>query len=312
MTSVLTLQTQTCNTAHMEAQSDVQRQIPPSQSVQPPHKHWSTILIITIIIVFTATAAYFVLSTKATKKSIPATVQIPSPTAVLDETVNWKTYKDEVEELSFQYPPNWEIRTHYDPTEGSPPTFGPKNDKQYDMFISPFTSNKQLDMFLNSYKMSEGMEPSKEGVILLEEKINGIEIIKKTYRYSSFGKKNTKTEVFFLNIPAPNYYQHQLKNAANGFRVISFERIGTDTSNLELEKTFMQILSTFTFSDNQLSSQEKQQIDAWIKANNLNVYGDPIGTIYTGGTPLFNEMTGKSIDKYEYILEKHPDRPWTK
>ena len=51
----------------------------------------------------------------------------------------------------------------------------------------------------------------------------------------------------------------------------------------------------------------KQRIDQWIKDNNLNPYGDPRDTMYMGGTPLFNEATGKSKDRYEYILEKHPE-----
>lgn len=55
---------------------------------------------------------------------------------------------------------------------------------------------------------------------------------------------------------------------------------------------------------------ENAQIDAWIKANNLNSFGDPHDTVYTGGTPLFNEQTGTSVDRYEYIRSKHPDRPW--
>lgn len=59
-----------------------------------------------------------------------------------------------------------------------------------------------------------------------------------------------------------------------------------------------------------LSDKEKTQIEAWITKNNLNNYGDPIDTAYPGGTPLFNEATGKRIDIYEYIDQKHPDRPW--
>lgn len=57
---------------------------------------------------------------------------------------------------------------------------------------------------------------------------------------------------------------------------------------------------------------EKQRIEAWIVENGLNQYGDPEDTVYTGGTPLFNEMTGKTLDKYEYILKNNPDRPWEK
>lgn len=60
-----------------------------------------------------------------------------------------------------------------------------------------------------------------------------------------------------------------------------------------------------------MSDEEKRQVDKWIGANNLNQYGDSKHTMYTGGTPLFNERTGEYIDRYDYILSKHPDRPWT-
>ena len=62
----------------------------------------------------------------------------------------------------------------------------------------------------------------------------------------------------------------------------------------------------------EISLQEKEQIDAWIEVSDLNQYGDPKETAYAGGTPLFNEATGKTIDRYEYILQRHTDRPWGK
>jgi hypothetical protein len=34
--------------------------------------------------------------------------------------------------------------------------------------------------------------------------------------------------------------------------------------------------------------------------------------VYAGATPLFNEATGKTMTKYEYIISQHPDRPWLK
>lgn len=58
--------------------------------------------------------------------------------------------------------------------------------------------------------------------------------------------------------------------------------------------------------------EEEQQIEAWIEENDLNQYGDPKDMVYLGGTPLFNETTGQSIDRYEYILKGYPDRPWKK
>ena len=65
-------------------------------------------------------------------------------------------------------------------------------------------------------------------------------------------------------------------------------------------------------STQSISKSEKTQIDNWILKNNLNKYGDPVGTMYAGGTPLFDESTGKTLDLYQYILKNHLDRPWKK
>lgn len=56
-----------------------------------------------------------------------------------------------------------------------------------------------------------------------------------------------------------------------------------------------------------ISVNAKKQIDAWLVANKLNIYGDKEGTMYAGGTPLFNEATGESLDRYEYLLKKYPE-----
>jgi len=56
-----------------------------------------------------------------------------------------------------------------------------------------------------------------------------------------------------------------------------------------------------------LSTEQKDKIDNWLKENSFNRYGDPIETMYTGGTPLFNEATGESIERFEYVLKKLPD-----
>ncbi len=56
-----------------------------------------------------------------------------------------------------------------------------------------------------------------------------------------------------------------------------------------------------------LTGSMEQAIDDWLLKNDLNKYGDPIGTMYAGGTPLFDEATGQVKNKYEYILENHPE-----
>jgi len=56
-----------------------------------------------------------------------------------------------------------------------------------------------------------------------------------------------------------------------------------------------------------ISEVMKKRVDQWIQENNLNEYGDPKTTQYLGGTPLFDEFTGTQRDRYEYILENHPE-----
>jgi hypothetical protein len=51
----------------------------------------------------------------------------------------------------------------------------------------------------------------------------------------------------------------------------------------------------------------RARIDRWIKEKGRNPYGDPKDTVYAGGTPLFDERTGRTRDRYDYILEQHPE-----
>ncbi len=48
-------------------------------------------------------------------------------------------------------------------------------------------------------------------------------------------------------------------------------------------------------------------IDRELAARGLNAYGDPPGTVYAGGTPLFDEKTGRSTPRERYVLERHPE-----
>jgi hypothetical protein len=58
---------------------------------------------------------------------------------------------------------------------------------------------------------------------------------------------------------------------------------------------------------NGLDPWKKDIIDHWIAMNDLNRYGDPKGTVYLGGTPLFDEKAGQYMDRYEYIYLYHPE-----
>ena len=48
-------------------------------------------------------------------------------------------------------------------------------------------------------------------------------------------------------------------------------------------------------------------LDRQLAAKGLNQFGDPVDTAYPGGTPLFDEASGKSTDRAAYIFAKHPD-----
>lgn len=48
-------------------------------------------------------------------------------------------------------------------------------------------------------------------------------------------------------------------------------------------------------------------LDAVLKAEGLNRYGDPAGLMYAGGSPLFDERTGTSISRREYVGQRRPE-----
>lgn len=59
-------------------------------------------------------------------------------------------------------------------------------------------------------------------------------------------------------------------------------------------------------SENKISREQKEKIDKWLEERGLNRYGDDKSAMYPGGTPLFDEETGKAIDRFDYLLNKFP------
>lgn len=55
-----------------------------------------------------------------------------------------------------------------------------------------------------------------------------------------------------------------------------------------------------------LTEEQKKMIDERLRKEGLNDFGDKKGTVYAGGTPLFDMLSGKVIDRYEHILRRHP------
>lgn len=42
----------------------------------------------------------------------------------------------------------------------------------------------------------------------------------------------------------------------------------------------------------------------YLELRGLNEFCDPVGVIYAGGSPLFNEATGRSISLEKYLKKK--------
>jgi hypothetical protein len=56
-----------------------------------------------------------------------------------------------------------------------------------------------------------------------------------------------------------------------------------------------------------LTQEQKKIVDEWLAKNKLNQYGDALGTLYTGGTPLFDESTSESKNRFEHLFKKFPE-----
>ena len=82
------------------------------------------------------------------------------------------------------------------------------------------------------------------------------------------------------------------------------------TSGDNSTPTYIRLLSNAKNKAVEIS--DKAKIEKWLVDEGLNEYGDPADTLYAGGTPLFDEATGQTLDKYDYILRNHPSRPWNK
>jgi hypothetical protein len=48
-------------------------------------------------------------------------------------------------------------------------------------------------------------------------------------------------------------------------------------------------------------------VDRWLAAHTLDAYGSPQGTMYMGGTPLFDEATGQHTPRQAFLAAHHPE-----
>lgn len=54
-------------------------------------------------------------------------------------------------------------------------------------------------------------------------------------------------------------------------------------------------------------SAEEKCVNEWLATRQLDEYGSPAGTMYAGGSPLFDEATGERRDRLAYVYHVQPD-----
>jgi hypothetical protein len=125
---------------------------------------------------------------------------------------------------------------------------------------------------------------------------------------------NKKIKFFILSLAVFILSGCQQPGVSDGLKILN-DNLGkalnnlnqdqaSSTFNLFAQKSSQQISTTTPV---ELTSTEKQAIDAWLERKGLNRYGDSPNAVYTGGTPLFNEKISQPIERYSYILNKFPD-----
>lgn len=54
------------------------------------------------------------------------------------------------------------------------------------------------------------------------------------------------------------------------------------------------------------ASAEESCVDKWLQAHDLDQYGQKRGTMYMGGSPLFDERTGVTTSRLDYVYQQQP------
>ena len=57
----------------------------------------------------------------------------------------------------------------------------------------------------------------------------------------------------------------------------------------------------------QLDAKQTECVEKWLQGHGLDDYGNPKGTMYAGGTPTFDEATGRSVDRWTLVAKNRPE-----
>ena len=56
-----------------------------------------------------------------------------------------------------------------------------------------------------------------------------------------------------------------------------------------------------------LDAKQTECVENWLKGHGLDDFGNPQGTMYAGGTPTFDEATGRTLDRWSLVVKNRPE-----
>jgi hypothetical protein len=56
-----------------------------------------------------------------------------------------------------------------------------------------------------------------------------------------------------------------------------------------------------------IDASQTDCVEKWLKGHGLDDYGNSKGTMYAGGTPTFDEATGRSVDRWTLVAKNRPE-----
>jgi len=65
--------------------------------------------------------------------------------------------------------------------------------------------------------------------------------------------------------------------------------------------------ATATTPSSEWTAGQRACVEAYLETHALDGFGSPRGTMYPGGTPLFDEATGQRLSREEYLVRRHPE-----
>ncbi|MBM4401907.1 MAG: hypothetical protein FJ044_01545 [Candidatus Cloacimonetes bacterium] len=214
-------------------------------TVEPKSKNWPKIILATIfsfaLLIGAAYAGYWFGTESAKVKSqiskpTPTPTPEASPSPIVDETANWKTYTDPVHSFSLKYPPLWQITKGNEHAPSIPSNMAEITKLQsgvgtIDVSIIPWHNNlkkdlrEELSSFISRYF-------GETDVSYESTKLGGETALQGSYLQVAFG---SQTKVILTAIEKGDY--------------VLFFQTQFDTEDPSRLAVYNQILSTFKFLD---------------------------------------------------------------